>query len=355
MAQVMSGASDKAVCIVVLGFNHAEYTLACLETLFLLDPPATWVIVVDNASTDNTVEQVRHRGAKAVREGTAASFDEHAAALSEEAASLASSLARHSFRPATRRGLSADTTRPALYLLRSPFNKGYAGGNNLGIALALSLGADAVWILNNDATVDKAALGAMRERLFSKSRPGLCGSLVLYADSGQAGQVVQCRGGGFTHRWTMLSKLNARGMSLSDARADTPEKIERELNFIYGASVMASRAFIERIGLMDENYFMYCEEQDWAFRAGGRFDLAYAPDALVRHREGGTTGHSRACVNIRALLRLMRSRLLLAWKHAPYALPVVGCGILFAAARMLPAKCAVAARRISNAFEGLTL
>jgi GT2 family glycosyltransferase len=176
---------------------------------------------------------------------------------------------------------------------------------------------------------------------------------VLYMDDVGAGDVVQCRGGGYTDRRTMLSRLNARGMSLSEARADNPEHIERELNFIYGASVMASRTFIEHVGLMDESYFMYCEEQDWAFRAGGRFDLAYASDALVRHREGCTTGHYRACINIRALLRLARSRLLLAWKHAPYALPLVGGGIVFAAARMLPGKCATAVRRINSALGGL--
>lgn len=217
------------------------------------------------------------------------------------------------------------------WLLKSEENKGYAGGNNLGMTLALALGADAVWILNNDTVVDPAALSAMRNRLFASARPGLCGSLILYAENPN---YIQCRGGGHTNRFNGLSYLNGyRQLYLLEGQVTSAE-VEPHLNFIYGASVMASKAFIQQVGMMDEKYFMYCEEQDWAFRAKGRFDLVYAPQAIVYHFEGISSGWPRT-LSITALLQITRSRILLTAKHTPYALPIVGGTLIFAFSRLI--------------------
>jgi GT2 family glycosyltransferase len=97
---------------------------------------------------------------------------------------------------------------------------------------------------------------------------------------------------------------------------------------------MASRDFIETVGLMDERYFLYSEEQDWAYSAKGQFDFAYAPDAVLYHKEGATTGFSSRKTNLRSLYHLTRSRVLLTAKHAPWALPTVCASIVFAALRM---------------------
>ena len=48
------------------------------------------------------------------------------------------------------------------------------------------------------------------------------------------------------------------------------------MEYVSGASMLASRAFLENVGLMEESYFLYFEELDWALRARGKFDLAYA-------------------------------------------------------------------------------
>jgi GT2 family glycosyltransferase len=317
--------SDKSVAVVVLTYNHAELTLACLESLARLDPPARWLIAVDNASPDGAGERLRSWGEDQVRQGIVASF--HHCDVSKPAQGGPFCLAY----PSPPSGGRPAPAHPDLYLVRSPENRGYAGGNNLGIVLALSLGADAVWLLNNDTLTDKAALGLMRDRLFAKARPGLCGSLVRYMDGG----LVQCRAGGFTNKWTMLSRLDGNRLTLAEAGVEAPEDVEGRINFIYGASVMASREFLEQVGLLDERYFLYCEEQDWAFSAGNRFDLAYAPGALVLHKEGGSTGHSQSAVSAKSLQRLVRSRLLLALKHRPHFLLVltVAASIAFAAAR----------------------
>jgi GT2 family glycosyltransferase len=317
--------SDKSVAVVVLTYTRAELTVACLESLARLVPPATWVIAVDNASPDGAGERLRQWGESQARQGVFASFHTCAVPRPAQGGPLCMAF------PSPPVGQGTAPGRPGLYLIRSPENRGYAGGNNLGISLALSLGADAVWLLNNDTVTDAAALGSMRDRLFAKARPGLCGSLVRYMEGG----LVQCRAGGFTSKWTLLSRLDGNRLTLAEAGADAPEDVERRINFIYGASVMASRKFLETVGLLDERFFLYCEEQDWAFSAGNRFDLAYAPGALVTHKEGGSTGHSSAAVSALSLLRIVRSRLLLAAKHVPRALPVVAASIAFALARTL--------------------
>ena len=306
--------------VVILNYNTWQDTLACAESVLASHTPPTWLLLVDNASTNDAVHWIR-RWAAGELEGM----------LPELGAptSAAKPLALTDIRT----GEACPKPAPgSVMLLRNPSNRGYAAGNNAGLAMALRWGADAVWILNNDTVVEPHALGAMRERLFSCRRPGLCGSLVVYMENRN---IVQCRAGGVTNIWTGLSALNGQGLTLEAARAASPACIEKKINFIYGASVMVSRQFLDTVGLMDERYFLYCEEQDWAYSAKGRFDLAYAPGAVVYHREGGCTGLSYKKYTLKALLRLTRSRLLVTWKHHMYALPTVCLSLGFAAARMV--------------------
>lgn len=283
--------------VVILNYNGWQDTIACAESVLASDKTPSWVIIVDNASTDTSVDQLRQwvtdKLERLLAEGDAASPDR-------------------------------------LVLMCAQKNHGYAAGNNIGIRLLMSWGADAVWLLNSDTVVDSKALGAMMQRLFSRHRPGLCGARVQYMGKNR----VQCRGGGRASIWTALSTLDGFGFTPQQALRDNAETIEARINFIYGASVMASRRFIETVGLMDERYFLYCEEQDWAYSAKGMFDLAYAADAIVWHREGSSTGHSYRQVNVKALLLLTRSRVRLTLKHAPWALPTVCLSIVFATVRM---------------------
>lgn len=303
--------------VVILNHNGWQDTVACAESVLASVSPPTWLIIVDNASADGSTRWLRHWAAGRME-----------FALAE----LGVSTPRHkplSLVELDDAQLDAGEAAP-LVLLQLQRNRGYAAGMNAGIRLLMRWGADAIWLLNNDTIVEKQALGAMAKRLFSKSRPGLCGSLVRYRENG----LVQCCAGGRTNRWTGLSVLEGNCQLAEKVTSLAPETVEDRLNFIYGASVMASRAFIERVGLLDERYFLYCEEQDWSYRAGGRFDFAYASGAVVWHKEGATSGFSRASINPRRLLDLTRSRLLLTATHTPVALPSVCLSIVYAAARM---------------------
>lgn len=303
--------------IVILHYKNWQDTIRCAESVLASTEKPTWVVIVDNASPNDSVAQLMRWA-----EGALDAY------LLEQGA-------EHILpKPLSLLPIDDDTQAPlpgSVCLICSKVNGGYAAGNNAGIRPLMRWGADAVWILNNDTIVDKDALGAMRTRLFSQVRPGLCGSRVHYMNSG----LVQCRGGGRTNPWTGLSYLNGHYFSTEAALLDSAAIVEEQINFIYGASVMASRAFIEKVGLMDERYFLYCEEQDWAYSAKGSFDLAYAPDAVVYHKEGRSTGFSFNTVALKALWHMTRSRILLTAKHKPWAMPTVILSIAFAALRMV--------------------
>ena len=63
-------------------------------------------------------------------------------------------------------------------------------------------------------------------------------------------------------------------------------------DFVVGASMTLTRALLNNVGLMEEKYFLYYEEIDWALRIKGKFDIGYCNEAIVYHKEGGSIGSS---------------------------------------------------------------
>ncbi len=311
-------ASAVKSAVVILNYNNWQDTIACVESVLSSSVPPYFVFVVDNASPDDSFARLQAWAQGHLEDELLGLGVKH---------SLQKPIKYSVFTNAEHSPTQPDTQ---LVFIKNAQNNGYSAGNNLGIKLAMRFGADAVWILNNDTIIEKDALQAMQKCLFSKARPGLCGSLVCYVDTG----LVQCCGGGKTNPLNGLSCLYGHNVTREEARKFSTNSVEKEINFIYGASVMASRNFIETVGLMDERYFLYCEEQDWAYSAKGRFDLAYAPLAVVHHKEGSTTGFSSKKMSVRSLWHLTRSRILLTYKHKPWALPTVFLSIGFAATRM---------------------
>lgn len=294
------------VAVVVLNYNGWEDTIACAESLLLLSPSPRFIIIVDNASTNKSKIHISEW------------MNNKSGSIQFKSADANTALST-SFKPARINLVTADK------------NLGYAAGNNIGINIAMQHGAKAVWILNNDTLVFPNTLGALWARLNNAPRPGLCGALVRYFDEPN---VVQCMGGGRTSRATGLSTLAGQGYSVDQAKAIPTEEVERNINFIYGASVLASRDFISTVGLMDERYFLYCEEQDWAFSANGRFDLSYAQDAEIFHREGRSSTWSRKRRSLIGFYRIARSRILLAAKFHPWFIPTVMFSLIYALARL---------------------
>jgi N-acetylglucosaminyl-diphospho-decaprenol L-rhamnosyltransferase len=160
-------------------------------------------------------------------------------------------------------------------------NLGYAGGVNL--CLAETPDADAWWVLNPDTHPDPAAMAAKVARL----EVGDCDAVgcTLNLPNG----MVQSHGGSWD-AW--LARGTSIGHSSPQALRPDPADIERRQNYLNGAAMLISRRFLEAVGPMREEYFLYCEEVEWCLRAlrqGMR--LGFAPDAFVLHYQGTTTGN----------------------------------------------------------------
>lgn len=251
------------LAVVLVNWNGWQDTIECLESLLPSLPEGARVLVCDNASIDHSLKHL---------------CDWAQAKLGHD------QVVQYSRAAAEQGGRPDD---PKLVLIDTGGNLGFAGGNNVGIRYALARDCDYVWLLNNDTVVDANTAPELMRRMQADSRIGMCGSTMFYFDKPE---VVQCLAGSrFDYRLAVGSPIGF-GKPFDEA---TPQvDVERQLAHISGASMMVSRAFLESIGLMEEGYFLYFEEIDWAVRAQGRFTLGWAPRSFVWHKEGGSIGSS---------------------------------------------------------------
>jgi N-acetylglucosaminyl-diphospho-decaprenol L-rhamnosyltransferase len=172
-------------------------------------------------------------------------------------------------------------------LLRQTANLGYAGGVNA--AIAARPGASAWLVLNPDTLVEPEALTALVARLARGDCDAVGG--VLYHPNGR----VQAYGGHW-HGWMARATSLGLGAPVS-ARAD-PAVIERRINYLLGACMLIGRSFLKAVGPMRDDYFLYAEEIEWCLRGRARgMKLGFAPDALICHGQGATTGSAGAIHN----------------------------------------------------------
>lgn len=216
---------NKRVDVVVLNWNGWQDTLTCLSSLQKLGYVNAHLLLVDNGSTDGSIEHIR-------------------------------------------------AAMPSVELLPTGANLGFGGGCNVGIRHALARGADYVWLINSDATVDAGALSALVREAEAHPEVGAVGSVLYEADQPDR---VQLWGGGIVHL----------GLGRSQHRL-TPGSID----FVSGASVLLRRTALEGVGLFDEkSFFMYWEDTDLGFRLRqGGWTLAVAQDSRVWHKQSASLG-----------------------------------------------------------------
>ncbi len=196
---------------------------------------------------------------------------------------------------------------PWVRLIPCDENVGFPRGNNLGLAEARG---DYLLLLNPDTVVLGDALAVMREYLAAQPAVGAVGPQLLNPD----GSVQSSRRrfptlatGFFESTW--LQGL-APGVLRRYYALDLPDDATAEVDWLVGACIMVPRAVYERIGGLDEGYFMYSEELDWCRRivaAGWR--VVYHPSARVVHHVGQSSDQAVTARHInfqRAKLRYYR-------------------------------------------------
>jgi N-acetylglucosaminyl-diphospho-decaprenol L-rhamnosyltransferase len=224
--------------IVIVSWNVCDLLRRCLHSIFdHLDSTLTLeVIVVDNASSDDSVSMVRE-------------------------------------------------AFPHVRLIVNADNRGFPAANNQGIDVA---GGRYVFLLNADTEVVGDALATMVD--FADARPdvGVVGPQLLNPD----GSVQSSR-----RRFPTLATAFLESTWLQPhaprrvlARyyvLDQLDDATLDVDWVKGAALMARRSAIDRVGVMDEGFFMYSEELDWCrrFRDDG-WRVVYLPTAQIVHYEG---------------------------------------------------------------------
>jgi GT2 family glycosyltransferase len=194
-------------------------------------------------------------------------------------------------------------TRPSnVWIGCATGNLGYAGGVNAWLHQLQSLsGWKGVWVLNPDTEPEAYALAALVERAETGGK-GMVGSTIL--DVERRGE-VRCRGG---LHW---QKLSARAISVGLGEPlNGPydlSAIEAAIDCASGASMYVTRQCLEKIGPMNESYFLFFEDLDWGLRAKS-CGLGYASASIVWHRRGTTTGTAKSLAKIPRLSTYLEHR-----------------------------------------------
>jgi GT2 family glycosyltransferase len=220
--------SQPKVWAVVLAWNQVETTLECLESLAASKYLYFHVMVVDNASTDDTEARVKQ------------SF-------------------------------------PAVLVLRSNENLGVARGYNLGIEKALDQGADYVIVMNNDTVVAPEMVSELVK------------AFQLHPKAGMVSPKIYHYYGDRTRLWLVGAKWQAFPPSIKFIGYNAPdsERFQHEfsLPFVTGCCMMMSRQALQAVGGFDPGYYFYFEDWDLSTRfwAAG-FEIWFAPQAHLWHK-----------------------------------------------------------------------
>jgi GT2 family glycosyltransferase len=327
--------------VILVNRNNKTDTIECLESLRRCEGDFD-VFVSDNASTDGSMEALRDwaEGRVPVDVSSPAwdAIRAHPVEVKEVTYGIYASEDK----------AKADPRPRWLTVASTGGSRGFPAGNNVGLRYGLARDYEYFWILNNDTVVEPTALVRLAARMQSDPQIGVCGStLVFYARP----DIVQAWGGSTYYPHLASSQAHGYGRPFpppADARLLSPQ-------MIIGASMFCSRPFLERVGLMNEELYLYFEEIDWALRMQSHFKNAYEPQSIVYHKDGNTMGGVSKKPSRHRIYYMTLNRILFTRKHYPRSLPTVVAAILMQAAKnALRGRLAISAWILKDLTYGLT-
>jgi GT2 family glycosyltransferase len=242
------------VTIIVVTYKGRSDTLECLESLSHLTYPNHKVIVVDQNSQDGTPDAVR-------------------------------------------------TQYGQVQVVENLVNNGFTGGSNLGLATALKRPTEYVFLLNNDTLVEPEIVEKLITPMEEDSTIGIISPIGLYYEKPN----IVCWAG---------SDTDWRGRSQNytcDVSIETLDTRIRETGFVASGGMMIRCAVVEEIGLMDDRFFIYFDDNDFCARARrAKWRVVYLPSAKLWHK----ISRVQALIGDDfGIYHWQRNRLLYLWKH----------------------------------------
>jgi hypothetical protein len=222
-----------ATAVVVLNYNGKADTLECVRSLAAARVPRLYV--VDNGSVEPVAEDVRR-------------------------------------------------IVPHAVVIENGRNLGFTGGNNVGCRRALEDGAEFVLLLNNDTAVDPGFLGPLLCAM-EDPRVGMATPKIYFHGEDRV----------FWAYGATIDRMTGRSPHLGVYRKDEGQFDHiREVDRITGCAMFVRREVFERVGLLDDRFFIYSEETDWCLRARrAGYRLVVVKDSVIwhkGHRDSGRAG-----------------------------------------------------------------
>ena len=223
-------ASVPAVHVIVLAFNGRDDVLRCLQWVLATDYPRLTVLLVDNASADDTVDAVTRRF-------------------------------------------------PRCRILRNPRNLGFGAGCNEGIKQALDAGDDLVLLINPDTVASPAMVGQLTAFMREHPAAAIVGPKTLSTQPMPDGRAKLLYAGAWRRKLPL--QQHVPGIE----RADEGEPaMPFQVDYVWGHAMMIRAAALRRIGLFDPAFFMYYEDLDLCRRVqAAGYELWCEPRAVIQH------------------------------------------------------------------------
>lgn len=232
--------------IIIVNWNGGELLRSCLKSVALAPPSVSYdIVVVDNASTDESVAWLRSAEVSTVLPG----IDVH--------------------------------------VIENADNAGFAQANNQALAYSR---APLLFLLNPDTEVRPGAFDTLIACLNSDARIGACGPRLLNTDGSLQHSVwrnpptaweIVVSGVGL---WRLIPR-GLRGRLLLGGHWDHASR--RTVPLLFGAAILARRAMLDEVGGLDERFHMYGEDNEWCLRiTRAGWLLMFEPAAAVTHHGG---------------------------------------------------------------------
>lgn len=221
------------VAIILVNYNGADDTIDCIKSLSEIKDIDYEIVVVDNCSTDNSVDKLRQ---------------------SQEMYSFT--------------------------LLQAECNNGFSSGNNIGIKYAKN--ANYYLLLNNDTVVEPDFLIKLIDEFQKNPKCGASISKILYYTQPDT---IWYAGGNLNRRTARSEHYHF------NEKNNACDTLSRKVTFASGCCLCVSKEAIETVGLLNEDFFLYEEDAEFCYRiieAG--FEIIYVPNSVIYHKVSASTG-----------------------------------------------------------------
>ncbi len=221
------------VAIILVNFNGMKDTIDCIKSLKLTDYDNQRIIVVDNGSTEEVTD------------------------------------------------FEKEYIKTETCYIETGANLGFSGGNNIGIKMAQSMNADYIMLLNNDTVVNPSFISELVNVAETRKDAGIvCGKIYWYDDP----DTIWYAGGSFDR---VLGITSHERYNMVD---DQHENYVKEVTFATGCLWLMPKSTVDLVGLMDEEFFLYSEDDDYCCRViNAGLKIYYVNSAIIYHKVSKST------------------------------------------------------------------